>query len=146
MLNNASLLELYKLEKAALDDPLFGSPFPSFTRWKSKVELESVGLYRDTAIEMEQAVEEIDKLLVEPEISAQPKSIVIKPKPKIVEEITMARKAKSKVDKARAVFEQYFGAIPRSEMLKKFQNKSVGLTPAGASTYYQKFKTETEVS
>lgn len=50
----------------------------------------------------------------------------------------------TKVDKARDVFNRMEGSA-RREVVEAFQ-KEVGLTPSGASTYYQKFLSEAKSS
>lgn len=50
----------------------------------------------------------------------------------------------TKVDQARAIFNRMEGSA-RRDVVEAFQ-KEVGLTPSGASTYYQKFLTEAKSS
>lgn len=52
-------------------------------------------------------------------------------------------RAKSKTEKARTIFNQFYGKKTRAEIVEKFVRR-VGLTANGASTYYQKFKKEVE--
>lgn len=70
MLTNNELLELYRMEKRDLDDPLYGPPFPSFREWKQQYVVE----YRQTHITvsvdladqmMEDVLTEADQWLVD---------------------------------------------------------------------------------
>lgn len=49
-----------------------------------------------------------------------------------------AKDTSSKADAARAIFARMNGKKPRKDIVEAFVN-TVGLTPAGASTYYQRF-------
>lgn len=48
-------------------------------------------------------------------------------------------KRKSKIEKAETIFNRFYGRKTRSEIIEKLVNQ-IGLTQAGASTYYQKLK------
>lgn len=46
-----------------------------------------------------------------------------------------------KTDEAKAIFNEFYNKLSRKDIIVMFVDK-VGLTPAGASTYYQNFKKE----
>lgn len=52
-----------------------------------------------------------------------------------------AKKGPTKTDKARKIFDKFYGKKTRKEIIEKFVAQA-DLTPAGAATYYQKFRTE----
>ena len=58
----------------------------------------------------------------------------------------MATKRKTKAEKAETVFNKFYGNKTRKEIIAKFTGKSVGLSEAGAATYYQNLKRKADES
>ena len=48
----------------------------------------------------------------------------------------------SKAQKAKAVFNAQYGKLQRKDIIALFKGDDIGLTTAGASTYYQQFTTK----
>ncbi len=133
-MNNHDLLELYVREKADLDDPLYGPPFPTFKEWKHEVQCDRASFIVVTTVK--NALSEADEITASDFLNIKCKETDMSKVQK------RGRKPASKVDKARKIFDRMYPNKSRAEVLKQFQSKTVGLTPAGASTYYQKFKSE----
>lgn len=70
MLTNNELLELYRMEKRDLDDPLYGPPFPSFREWKHQYMVEYRATHITVSVDladqmMEDVLTEADQWLVD---------------------------------------------------------------------------------
>lgn len=159
MLPTTELLELYRAEKEALDD-IF-EPFSSFADWKADYVAEYKKTHRTVDIrvamrEADQAVEEAESELDQStvgetemtdtnvdqakrdaknarrrELRAAAKTATVSPK-------VRAARTGTKTEAAAKIFASMYPDHPRSEIVAKFQSKA-GLSPAGSSTYYQKF-------
>lgn len=149
MLNNIDLLNLYKEEKTLV----IGRPevrtgleeFPSFAEWKEEyireynethetVDINEADARAEAAIEeAEKAIDQFEELTKEDVVNEA-----------IVQNIKPVKQAGSKTELAREIFEQMYpqvlaGTLKRKDVIQSFISDA-GLTSAGASTYYQKFK------
>lgn len=154
-----ALLELYKAEKEQLDDPLFGVEFPSFKEWVANIRADQEKNHR--TVDTDTADKLADRVTREPKKKAPTpvkkpaakkkapakkkvvkKKAPAKKKPATVKKTkTRKSRALSKVDKSRNIYNKFCETKTRKEIITKFVAQC-NLTPAGAATYYQKFKAQ----
>lgn len=148
MLNNATLLALYKQEKADMDMP--SDPFPSFKDWKAEYAIDWEKNH--TMTDAEKALEEADRIVAEAEKELrQHKTTYTKPKKKkattkktIVKPTVTKPKAPNKKQRATKVYQSLMvnGEHPsRQDAIAAFVDQ-IGMTQAGASTYVYNIKKE----
>jgi hypothetical protein len=169
-LSMGQMLECYRAEREALDDPL--DPFPTFAVWKQEYcdEYMSRSTHR-RAVDLETLMRESDREVEEAEIVLdQPEgddimteAIVLNADEQAkrdarnarrrelraakragapstsVKNTTRAPRTGTKAEAAARIFSKMYGNHPRADIVAKFQSQA-GLSPAGASTYYQKLK------
>jgi len=151
-MDNVTLLQLYKQEKAEQEFP--SSPFPPFKEWKAEYMIEYNDAHSDsqmvdveTAVEMtEKELEEADKksvvtTTVKPE---KVKKVVAITKPKSETKTETKVKKVSKKDQAVAIYKSMMvnGEHPaRKDVIARFISE-VNMSSAGASTYQFNIKKE----
>lgn len=146
MLSVPELLQMYKEEKAAIVDPIFGGEFPTFPEWKAEyvkeynenhvtVTVKEADRHFDDLVDaLEDAEAEVDgEAKTKPAVATKRK----RGRPKNSERVVKVKKVK-KIDHAHAIFTEMAGA-KRKDVVARFVAE-VGLTANGASTYYQKFR------
>lgn len=136
-LSTASLFELYKKEKAVLDDEL--NPFPTFSVWKLQYA-------KERADEMDAVADSVKSLLAAEEALA---GVVQKrdettPKPTTPPVLKVVKKKKlTNMDKARTIFQQMVDEsdeMPiRKDVMAAFM-KQLKVSSACASTYHHNIK------
>jgi hypothetical protein len=170
MQNTFDLLKLYREEKSLVagDELMEEASFPSFQEWKAEYEADRAQNYVTVSVEeadkmIEDDLAEVDSLFKQPAsekettmstaevtevtttnettTSAAPETeATSKPARK---RVAKPEGKKTKMELARAVMKRFSRgkAINRAKVLEVLQ-KEVKLTAKGASTYYQKLRTE----
>ena len=169
MLSNIDLLDMYKAEKADMNDVVVND-FPSFKEWKAEFITEYDNTHHTVGVE--EAVQESDKIVDSalkeldnrPEVNPKQKkettmttatatpsatSVAAPSKPRKTKatkaaKATSVKKPASKMHQAEVMFKQMISrktkAIPgRGKVIAKFQER-LGMSSAGASTYYYNIK------
>lgn len=130
-LSAASMFELYKKEKAAMDDEL--NPFPIFADWKVKYANERADEMEAVADSVAAMIEAEDNQIVQVEDTP-----VVKPTPKIVK-----NKPLTNMDKARTMYQQMVDELDelpaRKDVIATFISQ-LKVSKACASTYHYNIK------
>ncbi len=163
MISGIDLFNRYKEEKALVigsEEERTGlEDYPEYSEWKAQyvveynethqvVDVKEADAIFDAMVDDAEAelegvsFEETEVSVDDDKIKAIAK-IVQKERRKVVKAVKVAPKKKSasKTTKAQKVFDKHFGKKTRKEIIALFVSE-VNMTPAGASTYYQKFKSK----
>lgn len=156
---NNELLNLYKLEKEAMDLP--SDPFPSFKEWRDEYMIEFIDSHVDSKmVDVETAVAETEKELDEEKDSIEQqtpvlnpracryqssKSVTTKPKVKPTTKTKTPKKAPANQSKKEMAITIYKSMMvgkkhpERKDVIARFI-KDIGMSSAGASTYHHTIK------
>ena len=144
MLNNTTLLSLYKQEKADMYMP--SEDFPPFKEWKAEYMVDWEENHKVT--DEDEAMEEADRLVAEADKELRKRTKHVKPKKKA--KVTSTKIIKPKVKKhskkqdAVKVYQSMMTGDThpaRKDVIQAFVD-NIGLSIAGSSTYHHNIKKE----
>ena len=136
MLNNQTLLELYKTEKEAMDDVF--NPFPSFAEWKQEYKNDPDHIHFTSEPNEETKV---TTKSTKKETKKSPKKTNTKETKKTTPSTKKETKV-SKADIARKIYQEMMDGNNhpvRKDVIARFMSEA-GLSKAGAATYHYNIK------